>query len=156
MKITEYDLLKFCKEDFKLEDINYIQKEIRFKPCGLWVTLKEVDNWEDWCEAENFNIPNLRVIKHLKFKEGANILVITNGREFEDFEKRFSSGSWGIDWIKVYKAYQGILITKYFWQYRMANWYYPWDCVSGCIWDTSCLEETFSEINPKIEKLLES
>lgn len=157
MNITDYDLLKFCEEDFKLDTVKYNQDALMFKPKGLWVTLNEVDNWEDWCVTETFCLHKLQVIKHLRFKVGANILVINNKDEFLHFEERFANSSLlGIDWAAVCSHYQGILITKYFWGFRFKRWYYPWDCVSECIWDTSCLEENFSEANPKIKEILQA
>jgi hypothetical protein len=33
-----------------------------------------------------------------------------------------------------------LLITPYIWSCRLDfNWYYTWDCASGCFWDVSCL-----------------
>lgn len=46
-----------------------------------------------------------------------------------------------IDWASVCRAYQGIVISPYFWSRRMGPmWYYSWDCASGVIWDADAIE----------------
>jgi len=47
-----------------------------------------------------------------------------------------------IAWSLVADEYQGIVIAPYVWSRRLcygANWYYSWDCASGCVWDASAV-----------------
>ena len=49
-----------------------------------------------------------------------------------------------IDWNRVAKKYQGIIITPYIWERRLTTtctWYYGWDVASGCIWDNKAIKE---------------
>lgn len=58
---------------------------------------------------------------------------------------------WMIDWEKVAEVYDGIIIAPYQWDYRLpmewppairghiSNWYYGWDCASGCIWNPAAI-----------------
>jgi hypothetical protein len=46
-----------------------------------------------------------------------------------------------IDWQRVAEQHQGIIITPYQWECRYSiDWYYIWDCASGCIWDPDAIE----------------
>jgi hypothetical protein len=63
-----------------------------------------------------------------------------------------------IDWPKVSERYDGVVIAPYVWSLRMgdyemiegrmrktpdsaiSDWYYPWDCASGCIWKASAIK----------------
>ena len=47
-----------------------------------------------------------------------------------------------IAWEKVAAKYDGLIITPYIWQRRMElNWYYTWDCASGCIWNVRAIKD---------------
>jgi len=49
-----------------------------------------------------------------------------------------------VSWEQVAKdGYQGVEITPYQWELRLdsrVNWYYSWDCASGCAWDPQAIE----------------
>ena len=48
-----------------------------------------------------------------------------------------------IDWAAVARCYQGIIIPTYHFEFRfdthVSDWYYGWDCASGCIWDAGAI-----------------
>lgn len=44
-----------------------------------------------------------------------------------------------IRWPLVASLYDGILIPRYLWSIRFRNWYYGWDCASGCVWNTDVI-----------------
>lgn len=122
------------QEDFNLE---YLTKKHK-------ITLKQ--------DAQILHISNLNEFN--AFEESfitvqANIICsIENGRRiFSIKEKSFQEYS--IDWIRVIMNFQGIIIAPYLWERRLggflpcnwySNWYYGWDCASGCIWDINCIE----------------
>ena len=61
-----------------------------------------------------------------------------------------------IDWKKVKSKYQGIIIAPYQWSCRLnldSNWYYGWDCASGCIWDLDCIKD-FKLITCNVEEIV--
>lgn len=126
------------------------------KPRGLWVSVKGQDDWPSWCGSEEFGIDRLRHRHVVELAEQANILNITDGREIEQFHREYrwdwrfgDNFQWTrhlIDWPRVAVKFDGVIIAPYLWAYRLpmemgsireevSNWYYPWDCASGCIWN---------------------
>jgi len=135
--------------------------EPHFKPYGFWFSDESDFGWSEWCKGEDFHLGNLKYQSQITISDKANILYIRNGKQLEKFTKDYQKlpsgmkeayeksgfglelGSMWIDWKKVAKKYQGIVITPYLWKYRMdinIEWYYPWDCASGCIWDKDAIE----------------
>jgi len=114
------------------------------KPSGFWLSDESNgDGWATWCEAEDFIIGENKTDFEV---DTSNVLHLSTGKELEDFTTDFwlDNGRFksGIDWQLVGQLYKGIVITPYIWAKRMKlNWYYGWDCASGCFWDTSCLHK---------------
>jgi hypothetical protein len=82
------------------------------------------------------------------------VLLIKNSEEMYQFHEKYKGDVYPgfpmvmIDWSKVAKDFDGIVITPYLWERRLdhhVNWYYGWDCASGCIWNTSVIE-TITEL----------
>lgn len=127
------------------KSVEQIDASPAHKPCGLWVSAHSYeDNWRDWCEAEQFGIGDLEYV--IELTPGANVLHISSTVALdafhEKYKKPFELISWDdyelIDWARVAAEYQGIIIAPYQWSRRLDgpvhNWYYGWDCASGCIW----------------------
>lgn len=138
----------FTDKPFKLDDRKYLQQEPMTafdKPNGFWITPSEgKDNWIDFCKAEKFNLDGLKVKYDVEI-DLTNVLVIDSLKKFDDFEASHGKQcdimrTPKIDWLSVYKEFAGILIVPYFWERRYHNWYYGWDCASGCIWDINILK----------------
>lgn len=140
-------------------------------------------NWKDWCKGARFGIKRLRFKSLVKLKERSKILHIKNREELELFSMQYkreintytkSKGIsllndlrlealkkllpervciYGISWIDVSKAYDGIIIAPSqnsypkFGEPLDLQWYYGWDCSSGCIWNFDCIESL--EVVPK-------
>lgn len=119
-----------------------------FKPSGLWVTTEGKDNWEAWCRAEKFDLPGLTCVQEIVLAKTAEILWIKTSQQLLSFHKKYSYvnryGDKVIDWVKVAKKYDGVVIAPYQWEHRLdgpcKKWYYTWDCASGCIWDANAVE----------------
>ena len=118
------------------------------KPQGFWVSVDGDDDWEDWCRGAEFGIGSYRHQVHLA--RDAKILHLKYSDELISFRNRYMGiQRWGennkwsdiyIRWEDVAKDYQGVIIAPYQWSCRMEeNWYYGWDCASGCIWDVSAI-----------------
>lgn len=112
------------------------------KPNGLWVSVGEA--WAEWCLSENFGLGRLRYFTPVYLAEGANILRF--GSEWElrcftnEYERKLESYHNCIDWPRVMREHDGIIITPYLWSCRHSlNWYYGWDVASGCIWKASAI-----------------
>lgn len=129
------------------------------KPQGLWVSDDDdPQNWRTWCIDEEYNIDHLTHIHDVQLAVDANVLVLSSIQHLDDFTLRFGHtlpddfldrypsyqrGSVSnIRWTDVAAAYSGIIITPYQWARRFhmpTQWYYAWDCASGCIWDAHAI-----------------
>jgi hypothetical protein len=130
------------------------------KPTGLWVSVQGEDDWNWWCRAEDFRVEALAVCTRVILSPDANLKVVQGEAELIAFDREWGvDWSFGgksdaigigahrrIDWVKLAKEYDGIIIAPYVWSCRLpldrnserkrvSDWYYPWDCASGCIWN---------------------
>jgi len=133
-----------------IEPQKYDQNEIKFqcKPNGLWFSVEGNDGWKEWCISENTFLNRLRFSYEICLKTDAKILHLNTPEEIFSFtkqypKKKFDTDTSELDWEEVRKKFQGIIISPYQWECRLAlesGWYYTWDCASGCIWDIDCIE----------------
>lgn len=150
-----------------LDDRKYDQNNMPFhhKPNGLWISVHGSCDWKNWCENENFSLENLRYSYEISVKKNANILYISTPEELYEFTKKYPFSTrqfdmdydtYQIDWYKVKSKYQGIIIAPYQWDCRLSlesNWYYSWDCASGCLWDLKCIDK-FERVLDSVAKVL--
>ena len=154
MKLIHYSSQKIDQ----LEKREYSQKDIEFqaKPRGLWISVEGENlgyNWKEWCEIADFRIECLVFSYKIILKEDSNILHLKTEEDILEFTKKYrlKTREWDpewdtyqLDWDEVKKRHQGIIISPYQWECRLAlesSWYYGWDCSSGCIWDLDCIQE---------------
>ena len=73
--------------------------------------------------------------------DDANILRVKNVAAIDAFSREYIGLYKNIDWHRVCARYDGILIAPYLSARRLnLPWYYPWDCASACVWNSSmCL-----------------
>ena len=141
--------IHYTDKPFQFDDRKYLQTKPTYaceKPNGFWITPSEgEDTWADFCKAEEFNLAGLKVKYDVEI-DLTNVLVIDTLKKFDKFEASYGKQRCDImrtpkiDWVTVSNQYNGIIIAPYFWERRYRNWYYGWDCASGCIWDTSILK----------------
>ncbi len=120
------------------------------KPVGLWLSVPGDDGWKAWCEAEGFGLGSLKCEHEVELSEGANILRLCSADDLDEFTSVYGRDRLNpypycqIDWRAVAAKHQGIIIAPYIWPRRLdgraSNWYYGWDCASGCIWDATAIE----------------
>jgi len=112
-----------------------------WKPEGLWVSVEGADDWRTWCEAENYALDCFEFTHEITLSHAARILRLTSEEEVRSFGRNHANEQYGnIDWKPIAEKYQGIIITPYQWTCRFSEqWYYTWDCASGCIWDASAI-----------------
>ena len=115
------------------------------KPRGFWISVDGECDWENWCDSENFTIGDFRHRVHLA--RFTTILWLRTSSDLIEFRREWaletgrSYSEWYIPWERVAEQYQGIIIAPYQWSCRLEeNWYYGWDCASGCIWDADAIE----------------
>ena len=110
-----------------------------YKPRGLWVSDESDYGWRQWCEDNQYSCGKFAYPVQLASHH--NILIISSVKELIEFTETFLyDHQWmqQIDWYRVAKQYDGILISPYLGTFgpdNHLNWYYGWDCASGCIWN---------------------
>lgn len=150
-------LMHYSDKPIDLERRQYTQREPHSfgKPEGFWVSVQGEDDWPSWCEGEECFLDRLTQAHEVTLAGEANILRITTSDELVRFteqyavqtewERRFdwkrnNKRQWPIDWREVAPLYDGIIIAPYQWQNRSSvDWYYGWDCASGCIWNLDAI-----------------
>jgi|SRR6185369_2889440 len=136
-------LIHFAKEPVA-EIYPVVQAQKAMKPKGLWVSDEDCeDSWSAWCRNEDFNLESLAVAHEVTLAPDANLLRIDSAEGIDRFTITYAAlDGYYPRWDILAKRYQGILITPYVWSRRLsrtAEWYYPWDCASGCIWDSEAI-----------------
>ena len=116
------------------------------KPRGLWVSDEDAEqSWSSWCADEMADWMVGTTAYGITLAKDARLLVIGDSQGIDDFHRLYSEPGIGrsyfVDWPAVAARFQGIIITPYVWERRLSevSWYYPWDCASGCIWDTAAI-----------------
>ena len=121
------------------------------KPHGLWVSVKGDMDWKEWCTSEEFSQDNFECETEITLADKHDILLLDTPHQIDCFHFEHRKlltpdmpDFWYIDWAHVATIYQGIIIAPYQWSRRLEgdahNWYYGWDCASGCIWDHTAIK----------------
>lgn len=128
-----------------------------FKPTGLWVSVEGEDDWLCWTTAEDFGCGSHPT--EVVLAKDANVLILSSVAELDAFNTEYGKlylpglSIRTIDWERVGAKYDGLIIAPYQWKRRLhrgCDWYYGWDCASGCIWKARAIAELKSL--PVIEK----
>lgn len=115
------------------------------KPVGFWVSVQGEDDWESWCRSEEFRLNRLACVSEVSLTDTANLLILGDEDAVGTLSKRYPnplrpSDRYYIDWTRIASEYDGIIIAPYQWYCRMTvDWYYTWDCASGCIWNLDAI-----------------
>jgi hypothetical protein len=149
-------LSHFTHNQFIFDNSKEYKSFIGFKPCGLWLSNENEYGWKIWCEQSGYG----SLVYETKFEINFdNILVLNTEQKIIDFYEKYKYKSDNddseshelvkqifeelsyIDWKKVTKKYDGIVISPYSYGLRTKFlWYNAWDCASGCVWNLSCLK----------------
>ncbi len=116
------------------------------KPKGLWVSVDGPNDWYGWCVDNEFRQVDQQHRFRIELAADARILLLDTDESLPGFTSQYrhhlSVGrSSYINWASVASQYQGIVIAPFHrWQHLYGvDWYYGWDCASGCIWDTPAI-----------------
>ncbi len=111
------------------------------KPYGFWVSVEGEYDWRSWCEAEGYGCPADALCYRTRLARRASILRLDCVDQLLHFTSKYKRGKCcgtrKINWARVAKEYDGIIISPYQWDLRYwdtVGWYWSWDCASGCIW----------------------
>lgn len=143
MKLSHFSSKTLRKKDLYSVDV---QPSNSMKPCGFWVSVDGEKDWPTWCLMEEFGNPNRQNHYRVTLDFNYNILILKTEQDVRDFVKQYGVlTSWGhfydINWLKVSKKYDGIILQDYFYGLRMEQlWYRSWDCASGCIWNHKAIK----------------
>lgn len=118
------------------------------KPSGFWVSVDGEHDWPSWCELENFTATGEQYHYGVSISPAANVLHLKSEDEIRMFHAKYilpykNKFMAHIDWLSVSKKYDGLIIAPYCWPLRLdsdVNWYYSWDCASGCIWNAEAID----------------
>ena len=142
--------LHYAKEVLRKEDLRPAQQwaEHWQKPSGLWMTVEqdgEDQCWRSWCEQEGYRLHALKHVHEIDVNM-THMLVLDTPEAVIRFDDKYTQDKrrhFIIDWTRVAEDFAGIFIVPYQWNLRMSmiNWYYSWDCSSGCVWDTSHIRD---------------
>lgn len=114
------------------------------KPTGFWVSPVGSDDWRSFASENGMFC--LSFPYRVLLRREANLLVLQGARELHEFTGEYGipmtlpglSAHVGIDWKRLRLHWDGVIIAPYVWSLRMETafeWYYGWDCASGCIWN---------------------
>lgn len=127
-----------------------------FKPRGLWVSDESGDEgWSSYASSV-FGGDALKCRHRVLLRPEAAILWLKSAEDIDDFTALYAvKGRYGdlhleILWHEVALRHQGILITPYVHERRLhtgSEWYYGWDCASGCVWDAEAVAEITEEVD---------
>jgi len=144
----KYKLLHFTDKDSLDLKMKYSQNFTKdFKPRGLWVSNENDFGWMHWVEAEKFKDVPYKYCFEVILNSKNNVLFLETKNQFLAFQEKHrveNMSTFNMDWNSIVKHHQGLVIPKYFWDFRLAEgsmWYYGWDCASGCIWDLKAVEK---------------
>jgi hypothetical protein len=141
--------MHFTSEPFELDFEKKYKQQRVFKPSGLWYSVEgSEDSWSTWCMGEGFRMENLEFQYKIELDK-SRILFIKTVEELDAFHSRFYYSRYtfvNVCWDRVAENYSGIEIAPYQWSRRLSldggyDWYYGWDCASGCVWDLSAITE---------------
>jgi hypothetical protein len=119
-----------------------------YKPIGLWVSVKGEDDWLAWCTGEDWGLEKMKYKYVVHLSSHAKLYTIQNSLELDLFHQNFFETYPGtslefVNWNRVASDYDGVIIAPYLWARRLngraSNWYYGWDCASGCIWNARAI-----------------
>jgi hypothetical protein len=115
------------------------------KPIGFWISIGSA--WNKWCKSEDWGSKGKKFIYRVKISRKAKIAWLKTTQDLIDFKRKYQDTTvcyGAIDWEKVYKDYQGIVILNpksFSWAYyEDTTWCYSWDVPSGCIFDSSVVK----------------
>jgi len=116
------------------------------KPRGLWLSVDSDYGWREWGQGNEYGCFDHCFEVELVYRH--NVLITD---DLLGFHSRFASPLYPdasypiayIKWQEVAKVYSGIIIPTYHFEFRfdtrVSDWYYGWDCASGCIWDAAAI-----------------
>ena len=125
------------------------------KPTGFWFSVEGKDDWPSWCIAEDWHTADLACAHVLALSPTARICWIKGAAMLDAFDREYGRDNRNreIQWERVAAKFDGIVIAPYLWSRRLiVDWYYGWDCASGCIWNVQAIAGLRVEPGPFIFK----
>jgi len=136
-----------------LEAVRSETQDSHFKPKGLWVSVEGPGDWKEWCNSENFRDVDKQLCYAIEVSD--KVQVLSTPESIAGLTKWLGKPpkcgrAQGMDWGLMAEYYPGLIIAPCQDSLRFdrqsdrwrtdCDWYYVWDCASGCIWDSSAIE----------------
>ena len=141
MSFKRNDLFHYSNEKIIIDkNYEYVIKNLNpYKPAGFWISIGTV--WKDWCLMEDFEIDNLKWTNEIEILDSANLKIINDIKELEQFHNEYSITDLKINWNKLIDQYDGIFIDMFpFYTNFNISWHSMWDVPSGCIWNLDIIK----------------
>lgn len=164
--MSDVTLLHYHQEPVELDRSRVYEQDRNHwragKPHGLWVSVQGEDDWEAWCQGEEWDLASLAHVHRVTLRPSSDVLWLSTAEKLDafhaewsyedDFERRMAVNSplseeyrrshWPVDWAKVAQRWDGVMFAPYLWSRRLGGpfWYYGVDCASGCIWNLDAIE----------------
>jgi len=139
---TSYEYIHYTSENLDTLDLSRIypqnvEKCASHTPNGLWLSIAGINDWEQYCLKNNYNLHNLKYEFQIKLKSQANMLILYNAIACMDFEQKYAL-SFSIRWEDIINDYQGIALP-----HVIPKWSNIWRCTFACIWDLQAVEKVY-------------
>lgn len=133
-------------------ELRSVRQEVGFKPRGLWFACG--GEWIRFAYSNGMKsfVGDRDHVYRLTLDRSRIAHLLTEG-DMLRFNRMYyaikdDSGDSYIDWQRVSRDYDGIIICPYHYKLRQKLfWYYPWDVASGCIWRFRALQNV-EDISP--------
>ena len=127
--------------DLSDDDLTVVASAPDSKPeRGFWFSDETDFGWSQWCKGESWRLDDLKYAYPVSLDSDARIADLNSVRSIRTFHSKYAYSIletplvvW-IDWLKVARAYDAVIISPYQWKLRLdlkLAWYYGWDCASG-------------------------
>lgn len=144
-----YELCTVCENGIMVRRVRY-KYSVKLKEGSNFLLIQNEDELEQFVkthgyhEKRHYDHPYSEIDRRREERNKERQQFINSLPQESIASKFFDRGELDdirIDWLTIYKKYQGIIIAPYFYNFRNYwIWYNGWDVASGCVWDTKCIE----------------
>src|SRR5262247_4025018 len=122
------------------------------KPKGRWFCIGCGDDWKIYVlrrvAAGDWDKCCLDFHTQVIFRPTANLRRIDDRADMEGFTRQYGCETkQAIDWIRVGKEFDGIIISLNPKAYPSPHWYDCWCVPSGCVWRISAAVQELKPLN---------
>lgn len=144
---SKYPLTQIGKEFFYDQTFAFNRK-----PNGLWLSDESEGQfgWKEYCESigGESTLAAIRYRMEVRVTNMSRVIHLMSYADVVSFDREYADEKHNVDWHRVAKEHDGILITPYergtMWDDDL-RWYEYWSVASGCFWNLNILERVEDE-----------